>query len=219
MSVRNRILELTIKEVEQHGNGFKLQEVVDQAGVTMAMVNHYFGNRDNLVAEAAFTIYADYIEALNSAFRSAENTPEERLAAWIRAQIGYAALRKGWSVIFNYPAAVPTVAAALQTKFGNEVKHLFELNIARLLRLVRDVADGHVTEQNYGVGDFPREELMSDPSMVTMASSIAWSTLGASIWAAGEHMPSQSTTEVMEYLSAVTETHVQNLLGQIPRKP
>lgn len=216
--MRNRILELTISEVEQHGNGFKLQEIVDQAGVTMAMVNHYFGNRDNLVAEAAFTIYADYIEALHQAFESAEATPEARLAAWIKAQIGYQALRKGWSVIFNYPAAVPTVAEALQAKFGSEVKGLFELNIARLFQLVQDVAEGMVTNQEFSVGVYPREALLADKETVAMASSIAWSTLGASIWAAGEHMPSQSSSEVLEHLEPVTAVHVANLLGQIRRR-
>lgn len=216
--MRNRILELTISEVEQHGNGFKLQEIVHQAGVTMAMVNHYFGNRDNLVAEAAFTIYADYIEALRYAFESAESTPESRLGAWIKAQIGYQALRKGWSVIFNYPAAVPTVAAALQAKFGSEVKALFELNIARLFQLVQDVAEGTVTQQDFSVGVYPREALLADKEIVSMASSIAWSTLGASIWASGEHMPSQSSSEVMELLEPVTAVHVANLLGQIRRR-
>lgn len=218
MSVRNRLLELAIGEVEQHGNGFRLQEIADQAGVTMAMVNHYFGNRDNLLAEAAFTIYADYIEELRQAFEAAEKTPEARLAAWIRAQIGYQAQRKGWSVIFNYPAAVPTVASALKAKFGGEVQSLFELNIARLFQLVRDVAEGKVTAQDFSVGSYPREALLADKETVAMASSIAWSTLGASIWASGEHMPSQSSPEVLEHLEPVTSVHVANLIGQIRRR-
>ncbi len=218
MSVRDRLLELTIAQVEQHGDGFKLTTVAEEAGVTLAMVNHYFGNRDDLVAEAAFTIYYEYIESLRKAFDDAENTPEARLTAWIRGQIGFQAQKRGWSVIFNYPAAVPGVSSALNRKFGPQVKALFELNIARLFTLVRDVADGKVTPQNYTVTDYPREELLSDREIVASASSIAWSTLGASIWAAGEHMPSQSSGEVLVHLDAVTAKHVENLLGSIRRR-
>lgn len=218
MSVRELMLQLAKSEVEQSGTGFKLQAVVDQAGVTMAMVNHYFGNRDRLLAEAAFLIYEEYISSLWQAVLSAPATPEARLGAWISRQINFQAEKKGWSVIFNYPAAVPGVAQALNEQFGERVHQLFELNIARLTRLVIDVAEAKVTEVDYQIGDYPRAELLADREAVAKASSIAWSALGASIWAAGEHMPSQSTAEIVKYLDGVTAVHVSNLIASVPRR-
>jgi hypothetical protein len=86
--MRLKILYVTFGEVASAGpSSFNVASVCDRLGITYPMVNHYFGNRDGLLAEGAYMVYQRYVEKLWDAAMSATRKPEARLKAWMMAQI------------------------------------------------------------------------------------------------------------------------------------
>ena len=64
-SMRDKIIYLTFEEVAKVGPSlFNVSSVCDRLGITHPMVNHYFGSRDELLAETAYVVYVRYIGQL-----------------------------------------------------------------------------------------------------------------------------------------------------------
>jgi hypothetical protein len=47
---------------------------------------------------------------------------------------------------------------------------------------------------------------------MTLAASVAWSTLGISVWSSGQHVPSESVAEIDEYGSGMVHAHIERLV-------
>jgi len=215
-AMRLKILYITFEEVAQSGPmSFNVASVCDRLGITYPMVNHYFGGRDALLAEAAHMVYDRYIESLWAAVQAAPQNPRDRLSAWIMAQIMESEKIGGWGSILNYPLAAREVSEIIYELFGKEMTDSFELNLARLGLLIKDVRSGEVSQMLLRKGHLPRMDLLLDKDLQALLPTVAWSTLGASVWYAGQHLPSRKIPEMTSMMGGLVDNHVKRVIDFI----
>jgi len=208
--MRLKILYVTFDEVAKAGPAsFNVASVCDRLGVTYPMVNHYFGSRDSLIAEAAHMIYLRYVEQLWRAVQGAPRNPRDRFAAWILAEIRETDEMGGWGSILNYPLAAREVSTEIYKSFGELMNSAFELNLARLGSLITDLRSGDVSEPDYSLGKIPRMALFTDPVLRALVPTVSWATLGASVWVSGQHLPSRSIPEIGPIRDHLIENHIE----------
>ena len=215
-SIREQFVERTIVEFGQVGPGaFNPGKIARDLGVTVAMINHYFGSRYGLIAEAAYVVYARYIDEMFEAITKAPRVPEERLRAWIQTQIAVARRVGAWGMVLNYPTLALKESLALDPKYRTLMSAKFEVNLGRLAQLILDVQSGSVspTEMTEDSDDFT--EFLSNPTLVALGSSIAMSTLGAAVWMAGSHAPSADSEDAHQRAEFVVQAHIDNLIQQV----
>ncbi len=212
--VREKLLYLAIDEIALVGpNDFNSYSICDRINVTYPMVNHYFGGRNGLVAEAALVVYRRYINRLHDGVRRAPANPEERLRAWIRGQIHWTVEMRGWGAVLNYPDSCQQSSKILRETHGDEMRELFEYNMAVLIHLIREVKTGSVSPWPDRMTPEFRAEAARDVEAMTTAASISWSTLGISVWSSGQHVPSESVAEVDQHGAALVDAHVERLVN------
>ena len=218
--MRLKILYVTFGEVASAGpSSFNVASVCDRLGITYPMVNHYFGSRDGLLAEGAYMVYQRYVDNLWDAAMSATRKPEARLKAWMMAQITETLTMGGWGPILNYPLAARAVTAEIDAKFQKPLNRVFELNLARLAILVRDVRRDTVTDVDYTVEKYPRTQLLSDPYLLSVMPTVSWSIFGMSVWVAGEHAPARNISEVSALVKVLMENHFRTIVSVIKGHP
>jgi len=216
LPIREQFLERTIVEFGQAGPGaFNPGKIARDLGVTVAMINHYFGSRYGLVSEAAYLVYARYIEEMFEAVTKAPRVPEERLRAWIQTQIAVARRVGAWGMVLNYPTLALKESLAFDPKYRRLMSAKFEVNLGRLAQLILDVKSGSVapTEITEDSDDF--REFLSNPTLVALGSSIAMSTLGAAVWMAGSHAPSADSEDAHQRAEFVVQAHIDHLIQQV----
>jgi len=211
--MRLKILYVTFEEVAKSGPmSFNVASVCDRLGITYPMVNHYFGGRDALIAEAAYMMYSRYIDNLWLAVEAAPKNPKDRLAAWIHAQITESEKIGGWGSVLNYPLAAKEVSEIIYGMFGTHMTDAFELNLARLGLLIKDVRTGEVGGMVLRKGHVPRMDLLLDKELQALVPTVAWSTLGAAVWFAGRHLPARKIPEITPMLGGLIENHIKLLI-------
>jgi AcrR family transcriptional regulator len=211
--MRLKILYVTFEEVAKSGPmSFNVASVCDRLGITYPMVNHYFGGRDALIAEAAHMIYDRYVDRLWEAVEAAPKNPKDRLAAWIVAEIHETREMGGWGSVLNYPLAAKEVSELIYGSFGQEMTAGFELNLARLGQLILDVRRGEVSGIVLLRSRLPRKELLTNPVLQSLVPTLAWSTLGASVWFAGQHLPSRKVPEFATMVNVLIDNHVKRMI-------
>jgi AcrR family transcriptional regulator len=212
-SMRLKILYVTFEEVAQSGPmSFNVASVCDRLGITYPMVNHYFGNRDSLIAEAAHMVYDRYVDSLWVSVEAAPRNPRSRMSAWIIAQIIESEKIGGWGSVLNYPLAARDVSEIIYNTFGKEMADSFELNLARLGLLIKDLRTGEVSEMLLRKGRLPRMELLLDKDLQALVPTVAWSTLGAAVWFAGQHLPSRKIPEISPLVGDLVDNHVSRII-------
>jgi AcrR family transcriptional regulator len=211
---RTKLLLLTMREVALVGPAtFNTMGVCDALGISYPMVNYYFGNRDGLIAEAGHLTYLRYVQKLWDGVEAAPRTPEERLLAWMHAHLRLNVEIRGWGAVLNYPRFSATIEEILDERFGAEHRRHFELNMARLTRLILDVREGSVSDFPFGVDDFPREEMLAQDEVVKVAATISWATLGLAVWRSGRHTPSKGIPELEQQGEKFVAAHFATLLA------
>jgi len=216
LPIREQFLERSIAEFGQAGPGtFNPGKIARELGVTVAMINHYFGSRYGLIAEAAYMVYARYIDEMFEAVTKAPRVPEERLRAWIQTQIAVARRVGAWGMVLNYPTLALKESLALDPKYRLLMSKKFEVNLARLAQLILDVKSGSVspTEISEDSDDF--REFLSNPTLVALGSSIGMSTLGAAVWMAGSHAPSADSEDANQRAEFIVQAHIDHLIQQV----
>lgn len=215
-SMRDKILLLTIEQVAEVGpGGFNSSAVCDRLGVTYPMVNHYFDSRDGLLATGLFEVYRRYVAALADAVDSAPMDARARLEAWMNAQITETMKMGGWVSILNFPSYSLHITGLLEEFWGQDMQDLFELNVARLGFMVRDLRDGTLSKLPRELNPEIRAELLADWELTKVVGSVAWSTLGAAVWQSGRPMMSSTIPEVREHYRALIEGHINFVLSGI----
>lgn len=211
--VREKLLYLAIDEIAKVGpNDFNSYSICDQINVTYPMVNHYFGGRNGLVAEAALVVYRRYMQRLHDGVRRAPANPEDRLRAWIKGQIRWTVDMRGWGAVLNYPDSCQESSRILRELHGEEMREMFEYNVAVLIHLLREVKSGSVSPWPETLTDEFRAQGTNDVELMTLAASISWSTLGISVWSSGQHVPSESVAEINEHGSDIVRAHIERLV-------
>ena len=217
--MRQKIIYLTFEEVANVGPGaFSVASVCDRLGITYPMVNHYFGGRDQLLAEGAYLAYIRYVNSLWTAVAQAAEEPVERLAAWMREQIGWTRRMAGWGALLNFPVASLNVSEIMDRQFRDDMQRHFEWNIAGLAVLVDDVRRNTVTIDGPKLDDSDRSDLLADTELVGLAATVSLATLGAAVWNAGQHLPSAKIPLVSEMAPQLVEEHVQRVIRMLQKQ-
>lgn len=214
--MRLKILYVTFGEVSRSGPGsFNVASVCDRLGITYPMVNHYFGSRDGLLAEGAFMVYERSVERQWAEVLAAPRDPQARLKAWMMAHVAETSTTGGWGPILNYPLAAREVTAEIEAKFQKSMNRIFELNLARLVALVKDVQLERVTDVDFIVDNYPRAELLADPHLISVMPTVSWSLFGMAVRVAGEHTPAQRIVEVDELKQVMLDNHFRTIVSVI----
>jgi AcrR family transcriptional regulator len=213
--MRDKILFTTIDDVSRVGPAtFNVKLVCEALEVSYSLINHHFGSRDELLAEATVLEYALYVEELWQNACLAERTPEARLEAWIRAAISWSERMSGWGAVLNYPTASLDVTAFVNEKYRTEMTEWGELNLFRLFVLIRDVRLDRVSDTPLVRGRVPKAQLLNDLLEQQVMASIGWSILGVSVWHAGRHLPKWDIPEVSGDFDNFVEYHVSRLIAE-----
>lgn len=219
-SPRNRFLYLTIYEFGRLGPGrFSHVQIGKQLGYTLPMINHYFGSRSGLIAEAAFVVYEQYFETMRDSVATAPRDPVARLRAWMTAQIGFAFAMPGWAVVHNYPGLALENPVEFDERFREPMTAAFELNLGRLAQLILDIKSDSVSEEEVSSENFDRAGYLANTRLTELTASVAMSTLGAAVWGAGSHAPSRATPEAQAMRDHVISRHVNNVIEYIQLTP
>jgi AcrR family transcriptional regulator len=212
-SIRDQFLERTIEEFARTGPGkFNPGKIARDLGVSVAMINHYFASRYGMVSEAAYIVYSRYIDELFEAVTSAPRVPEDRLRAWIRAQIAVSNRVGGWGVVLNYPTFSFKEPLTFDANYRELKLKKFELNLARLAQLIIDVNNGTVAPDEITEENFDPKVFLSNPKLIAIASSIGMSTLGSAVWLSGSHSPSADSEDARTYAEFAIDSHVEFLI-------
>jgi AcrR family transcriptional regulator len=218
--MRLKILYLTTREVIDSGPGsFNIAMVCDRLGVTYPMVNHYFGGRDGLLAEATALVYERYIQQIWNTVQKAPRNPEERLKAWIRGVISETIALGGWGPMLNYPLTAKEVTSIIEVKFQKGMTRLFELNLTRLASLILDLRGGSVTDCHYTVDDYPREDYLGTRFLREVLPTVSWAAFGASVWIGGRHAPARGVPELQAMIDELLEHHIAMILEMVQNHP
>jgi len=212
-TMRERIILVTIDDVGRVGAAtFNVKLVCDALGVSYSLINHHFGSRDELIAEAALRWYEIYVEALWRAALDAEQSPDARLRAWLAANVAWSRDFNGMSALLDYPTASSEVTRFIDLFHRTDMTALAELNLGRLISLVRDVRVGEVGLYMLSRGHVDRTRLLDDPQLALVAGSIAWAILGMSVWTAGSHLPTTQVEGVDEQVARLGDFYVDHLV-------
>lgn len=213
-TMREKIILVSIDDLGRVGPAtFNVKLVCEALGVSFSLINHHFGSRDRLIAEATLHAYKAYVEEL-WAKASREQAPDDRLRAWLLAAVEWTSAHSGISAILNYPTASLDVTEIITQSWREELRSWGELNLARLHQLVLDVRQGQVTNRDFTLGDLPLAEFRQDSQAMLITGSIALSNLGMCVWSAGKHMPSSRIEDVRTREDAALRFHVDQMIKQ-----
>lgn len=216
--MRDKIIYLTLEEVANVGPGaFSVASVCDRLGITYPMVNHYFGGRDQLLAEGAYIAYIRYVHSLWAAVAAAKKDPVARLGAWMREQIAWTRRMAGWGAVLNFPVSSLNVSEIMDRQFRTEMQRHFEWNVAGLAVLVDDVRRQTVTLDGPKLDDSDRSDLLADPELVGLATTVSLATLGAAVWNAGQHLPSAKIPTVVDMAPQLIDEHVDRIIRMLQK--
>lgn len=213
-SMREKIVLVTIDDVGRVGAAtFNVKLVCQELEVSQSLINHHFGSRDELIAEAAIRWYELYVEALWSAALDAKQTPEARLRAWLNENVEWSRKFNGMSALLDYPTASSDVTEMINRNHRGVLTEIAELNLARLVSLVVDMRAGEVGLYALQRGAVDRSMLMRDEHTTKVAGSIAWAILGMSVWTAGVHLPTTHVEGVEDQVAGLREFYLDHLIA------
>lgn len=214
-TVRNKLLYLAIEEVGKQGpSEFNSVRICDRLAVSASLINHYFGGRDGLIAEATAIAYKAYVLGLRDLAVEKLPNAREALKAWMYGQIHWHQKHPGVSEVLNYPKAHTNVSHLINRDFQREITKYYEFNVSVITRLLIAIRDNTVEMLADGPDDYDRATLIADPA-IRHAVAIGWATLGAAVWAAGGHIPSSETPETEPLYRNMLDRYIEILVESI----
>ncbi|HEX5841153.1 MAG TPA: TetR family transcriptional regulator C-terminal domain-containing protein, partial [Pseudomonas sp.] len=80
------LVEATLKCLKQHGfKGTSIRKICAEAGVSVGLISHHYGGKDELVAEAYFTVTGRVMGLLQDAVTGAGPAARAQLSAFFQA--------------------------------------------------------------------------------------------------------------------------------------
>jgi len=213
-TMREKIILVSIDDLGRVGPAtFNVKLVCEALGVSYSLINHHFGNRDELIAEASIRWYEIYVQALWKAANAAPRDAEARLRAWLWESVVWARKYSGLAAVMNYPTASLAVTHLLREKWNEQLSAFGELNLARLLWLVKEIRANEVTDTVLEIGNMPAAQLRSDPAVMALNASVGWAILGLAVWSAGRHLPTGRVFDENVDLQAAVDLHLKNIIS------
>ena len=214
---RDQFLWLSIDLVRRVGiSQFTVTSVARQLGYSVAMINHHFGSRDGLIAEAAGVVHAEYSKRVRSATDRAPANPRARLEEHIRARFVEGRKLKGWAQVLNFPYHSFESPHIAMERTGQSFEASFYNNLAYLTQLVIDYQRGTISTSVPDVANFPANVMTSNPTAFRHASMIGAACAGGVMWLTGRLDVQEQTTDFVELTESMLEWQIQSLLDTVP---
>lgn len=182
-TTRQKILALTIEEVVRCGAAdFKTTVVCDRLGVGYSLVNHYFGTKERLIAEASALTYRKAVLAAHDRIVSAPQDAEKRFRAFIHGEVEWYATFSAWAVLVTYPIWSSLSRDVIGEKYGAELGRYFEFSLAMLDTLVADLRNNTLSSFDFDVDTYPKPALAFGTDIALDTVSVIWSVHGLALW-------------------------------------
>jgi hypothetical protein len=117
-------------------------------------------------------------------------------------------------VLINYPVASENIIEIIRHEFGQELVDLAELNLARLLLLVKDLEKKKVSTTQLELGNLPKLWFVRNPRRTALTVSVALALNGMAIWLGGRD-PAQAAKEGAALEAAVVKLHLNRIIASI----
>lgn len=181
---RHRLVEATIVAIAEVGPGsVHPNELCRELGLSKSLVNFHFGGRDGLIAEALAVSYERYVDHLWSCAEASGPTAFDKLLSWIMAQVEWTIENPGIAAGLNFPREAGGLDESIDRAIFQRITTAGNRNFRNLNTLVRAVIAESAPE-----GAEP-----PDATNVALDAAITgWVTLGLSVWASGNHLPTQT---------------------------
>lgn len=214
--MREKMLYVTIDDIGRIGHtAFNAKLMCDALQISPSLVNHHFGGRDELIAEATVLCYRNYVQLLWQAVESVPREPEARLREWLRSSIYWSVRMSGWGPLLNYPKTSLAISRIIDERYREEMNNHAELNMSRLLILVGDLKRGSVSRAEMVAGKLPRLKLLRDMDVALLTASIGWSVLGVATWSAGRHMPTRDLEISAIIEKKAVDKHIDRIIESV----
>lgn len=217
-TTREKMVLLAIEEIIIAGPGdFNAAVVCDRLGIAYPMINHNFGDRDGLIAEAIMAAHDSWSRGVERSFKDGPTDPRKRLRRFVEHEILWGRKMRGMGVLMHYPTVSTRVSRAVRGQFGERMQRNFEFHLALITVTVADITAKRVSSLDFGRDDFPRTTLaLAHPHAFAAATSISWATHGLALWSGGDHVAtSDLALATLEKLSreVVVKNHVTNIIA------
>ena len=181
---RSALVEATILAISEFGPGsVHPNDLCRELGLSKSLVNFHFGGRDGLIAEALALSYERYVDHLWAIAESAGPTAFDKLLAWIMGQVEWTIEHPGIAAGLNFPREAGGLTATIDDELYQRINAAGNRNFRNLNTLVR----ASIIENTPAGTEAP------DATTVALEAAITgWVTLGLSVWASGNHLPTQS---------------------------
>ena len=191
---RERLILLAIDEIMKSGpSNFNARLVCDRLKVKQSMVPYHFGSRDGLISEATIWAFRDWSRSAVNAVRTTKGSGENRLRAYLNAEIEWAMRMGPIALLVQYPMLSDAVRIQLEEKYGDEMRRNLEFHLAVLTDLVIDIRTGSTNPLNYDEHTYPsKDKAVAKASEFLTATSISWASHGVQMWASGSHLSTKS---------------------------
>lgn len=204
---RDAILETAVSQLAQVGAaGVHPQDICEQLGLSKALVNYHFGNRDGLIAEAIVVGWERYIAHLTASAYEAGPDPVQRLLAWVRGMVSWSRENPGLAAAVNFPHMGTGIPEPIDPALAQRLNCAGARGLETLTTLVAEARRSLAPEGE----DDPGSDKLD-------AALISWVTLGMSVWAAGEHLPTRQL-QVAEFLPAAQD-HLDGVIVSLLSRP
>ena len=221
LDMRERIILETIDRVAIVGpTSFNVKDVCEKLGISNSLINHHFGNRDNMLAEITERIYREYVTEIWAISDAAGPDGAARLRAWMNASIDWNEKYSGWALLLNYPLASLAITEAIDGNHRDSMRNWAEFNLSRLAILIRDIRTNTTTDFAWLPGEIPAAEILRDPVSTSIGGTVGWSTHGLAVWQSGRHLP---TSAGIPELTAIEEQlkvqHIDRIIRLVTETP
>jgi AcrR family transcriptional regulator len=181
MSIRGeetkmKILSVASKELAAKGpHSLQIHDLIEEIGVTQAMVNYHFGGRWGLIEAAVLDSYRMYVNQMIAVSESQKDALDA-IASWAEAQVKWTTANPGIAVLLNFPNLTPEFDV-VDSSVGDQLAVLGEQHVQHVTNLIQ-----RAFQQN---GD----EIQDEDRLLLRTGMFMWTVLGLAIWQAGRHAP------------------------------
>lgn len=191
--------------------------VCHRLSVKEPLVNHYFGSKDALIADATVWAYRAWSFHVVAALKSGATDPEKKLRAFIDAELKWSRQMGAVAVLIQYPLLATNVKSYISTNFSGEMEKYFEYHLALLTTVVANLRNNDRSPMDFDLSNYPRKQLvMKYPQEFLDATSIAWSIHGLALWSSDSHSATRNfSKEVVRNISTklAISNHVENIIA------
>ncbi len=186
---REKMIMLAIEQIIQVGPAdFTSTQVCDRLGIKRPMINHYFGSRDQFIAEVNWWAYQEWAKHVDRTFRNAPANPTKRLRAFVLGELEFAKRMGGMNILIHYPLVSSAATKILTEQHQRAMQKIFEYHLALLTVTVKDINTGRVSELSFDAENAPKKSLLLPPKYFLAATQISWATHGLASWNSGKHI-------------------------------